>query len=75
VLNGLNPHEVIINIQKLEDQEAELDERWSYVQSKEHQRWLWQAIDHNTGKILAYTFGDHQDEVFLKRNRSDPRLR
>lgn len=65
-LNGLKPHEVIVNIQKLEDQEAELDEMWSYVQSKAHQRWLWHAIDHNTGKILAYTFGDHKDEVFLQ---------
>jgi len=66
VLNSLNPQEVVVDIQKVEDPEAELDEMWSYVQSKEHQRWLWPAIDHNTGKILAYTLGDHQDEVFLK---------
>jgi len=66
VLNSLNPHEIIVDIQKVEDPEAELDEMWSYVQSKEHQRWLWHAIDHNTGKILAYTLGDHKDEVFLK---------
>jgi insertion element IS1 protein InsB len=66
VRNGLNPHEVIVEIQKIEDQEAELDERWSDVQSKAHPRWLWHAIDHTTGKILAYTLGDHKDEVFLK---------
>ena len=66
VLNGLPPHEVIVTSQKVEDQEAELDEMWSYVQSKKHQRWLWHAIEHNTGKILAYTFGDHKDKVFLK---------
>lgn len=24
------------------------------------------CLDHNTGKILAYTLGDHKDEVFLK---------
>ena len=39
---------------------------WSYVQSQEHQRWLWHAIDPNTGKILAYTLGDHKDEAFPK---------
>ena len=66
MLNSLNPHEVVVDIKKVEDPEAELDEMWSYVQSKEHQRWLWHAIDHNTGKILAYTLGDHKDEVFLK---------
>ena len=66
MLNGLTPHEVIVNIQKVEDQEAELDEMWSYVQRNAPQRWLWHAIDHNTGKMLAYTFGDHKDEVFLK---------
>ena len=57
----------MVNIQKLEDQEAELDEMWSYLQRKAQQRWLWHAIDHNTGKILAYnTVGDHKDKVFLK---------
>jgi len=66
VLNRLNPSEVIVEIQKVEDQEAELDEMWSYVQRKAHPRWLWHAIDHTTGKILAYTLGDHKDEVFLK---------
>ena len=65
MLNGLNLQEVTVEIQKVEDQEAELDEMWSYVQSKAHPRWLWHAIDHTTGKILAYTLGDHKDEVFL----------
>lgn len=39
---------------------------WSYVGSKENQRWLWHAIDHETGVILAYVFGSRKDEVFLK---------
>jgi insertion element IS1 protein InsB len=39
---------------------------WSYVGNKNNQRWLWHAIDHGSGKVLAYVFGDHQDEVFLK---------
>ena len=29
-------------------------------------RWLWHAIDHQTGMVLAYVFGRRQDEVFLK---------
>ena len=44
--------------------EAELDEMWSYVFSKENPRWLWLAIDHQNGQILAYTFGRRKDEIF-----------
>lgn len=33
---------------------------------KANQRWLWHAIDQITGKVLAYTFGQRKDEVFLK---------
>jgi insertion element IS1 protein InsB len=36
------------------------------VRSKAHPRWLWHAIDHRTGTVLAYVFGRRQDEVFLK---------
>lgn len=46
--------------------EAELDEMWSYVGSKEAPRWLWQALDHRTGRVLAYVFGRRKDEVFLE---------
>jgi len=45
---------------------AEVDEMWSYVGSKQKPRWLWHAIDHGTGKVLAYVFGRRQDEVFLQ---------
>ena len=37
---------------------------WSFVQNKSNQRWLWLAINHDTGDILAYTFGKRKDEVF-----------
>jgi insertion element IS1 protein InsB len=60
----LNPDEVTVVI-RLAD-EAEVDEMWSYVGRKNDQRWLWHAIDHRTGKVLAYVFGRRQDEVFLK---------
>jgi insertion element IS1 protein InsB len=38
---------------------------WSFVQSKKHQRWLWWAIDHNTGDVLAYVLSDHKDAAFI----------
>ncbi len=46
--------------------EGKLDQMWSFVQKKENQRWLWHAIDHTTGKVLAYVLGDRTDNVFLK---------
>ena len=46
--------------------EAEMDEMWSFVKRKKEPRWLWHAIDHRSGKVLAYVFGRRQDEVFLK---------
>ena len=44
-------------------EEAEADEMWSYVQKKKNQVWLWHAIDHVSGEILAYTFGSAEDKV------------
>jgi len=43
---------------------AEFDEMWSFVKSKANQRWLWHAIDHATGEVLAYVFGARKDKVF-----------
>ena len=45
---------------------VEMDEMWSYWHSKANQIWLWHAIDHETGDILAYTFGTQEDEVLEK---------
>jgi len=39
---------------------------WSFVGKKPEPRWLWHALDHGSGKILAYVFGRRQDEVFLQ---------
>jgi len=36
------------------------------VGSKQNQRWLWVAIDHNTRVVLAFTFGKRKDVVFRK---------
>ncbi|MEM8831821.1 MAG: IS1 family transposase [Cyanobacteria bacterium P01_G01_bin.19] len=48
---------------------VEVDEMKSYVGKKSYQRWLWHAIDHKTGAILAFVLGRRQDRVFLKLKR------
>ena len=45
---------------------SEFDEMWSYVGKKANPRWLWHAIDHWSGTVLAYVFGRRQDDVFLQ---------
>ena len=68
----LNPEQVEVEILRAEELDerrglsSELDEMWSFLKRKSHPRWLWHAIDHHTGKVLAYVFGRRQDEVFLK---------
>jgi insertion element IS1 protein InsB len=47
-------------------EEVELDEMWSLVGRKRHPRWLWGALDHHTGRILAYVFGRREDRALLK---------
>jgi len=64
LLNTLHPDEVDVVMQRTE--EAEVDEMWSFVGNKNPQRWLWHAIDHHTGKGLAYVCGRRQDQVFLR---------
>ncbi len=68
----MNPEQVEVDIclvqppEKVEGPESELDEMWSYVGKKDNPRWLWHAIDHQSGKVLAYVFGDRKDKVFLE---------
>jgi len=64
LLNALHPDEVDVVIQRVED--AEVDEMWSYVGKKREPRWLWHAIDHRSGHVLAYVLGRRKDAVFLK---------
>ena len=39
---------------------VEMDEMWSFYHDKEHQIWLWWAIDHDTGVSVAYWFGTRE---------------
>jgi insertion element IS1 protein InsB len=68
LLRQLDPQEVAVELRQHSEfiEEAECDELWSFVASKAHQRWLWYAIDHATGKILAYVLGSRKDEAFIK---------
>ena len=44
---------------------AELDELWSFVGSKKQPRWVWGALDHQTGHGVAYVVGRREDQVLL----------
>jgi IS1 family transposase len=46
--------------------EAEMDEMWSVVGDKWQPRWLWQAIEHHRGPILASVWGTHTATEFVK---------
>ncbi len=68
----INPTQVEVEICRADELDqrhglsSELDEMWSFVARKSNPRWLWHAIDHHTGKVLAYVFGRRKDEVFLE---------
>jgi Transposase and inactivated derivatives, IS1 family len=55
----LQPSLVQVVVERVEA--AEMDEMWSFVGNKKHPRWLWHAIDHATGKVLAYVLAPHTD--------------
>ena len=72
-LKRLSPEHVEVEICRAEELAqrrglpVELDEMWSYVGKKAEPRWLWHAIDHHSGTVLAYVFGRRKDAVFLQR--------
>ena len=65
-LAQLNSQPVEVLLLRVIDPQAELDEMWSFVQSKQQQRWLWQAVDHVTGEVLAYVLNTREDTAFLQ---------
>jgi insertion element IS1 protein InsB len=64
IIDRLVPKDGNVIIQKVS--EAAIDERGSFVGDKEHQGWLWQAIDPDSGAVLAYVWGTQTDPVFFK---------
>ncbi len=55
-----NPDDMAVAIERA-GEEAEMDEMWSFVGNKGNPRWLWHAIDHHTGTVLAYVFGRRKE--------------
>jgi insertion element IS1 protein InsB len=72
VLQHLHPEHVEVEICRADELAqrrgltSELDEMWSDVGKKAEPRWLWHAIDHHRGTVLAYVFGRRKDAVFLQ---------
>jgi insertion element IS1 protein InsB len=64
VLDALSDTDIDVVLARV--QAAELDEMWSFVGKKKSPRWLWHALDHRTGKVLAYVFGRREDLTLLK---------
>jgi hypothetical protein len=62
LLQVLHPEQVEVEICRSEELDrrrwltSELDEMWSFVQSKANPRWLWHAIDPPTGTVLGQQF-------------------
>ena len=54
------PDDMAVAIERA-GEDAEMDEMWSFVGNKGNPRWLWHAIDHHTGAVLAYVFGRRKD--------------
>jgi len=65
LLNSLkSPEKIEVKLERTIESEA--DEMWSFVGKKADQRWLWHAIDHESGKILAYVLDARKDRAFLR---------
>ena len=39
---------------------VEMDEMWSFYHDKKRQIWLWRAVDHGTGGVIAFWFGTRE---------------
>ena len=62
-MENVDTNQIDVVIQRVN--EAELDEMWSYVGNKDNPRWLWHAVDHASGQVLAYAMGDRKDHVLV----------
>jgi insertion element IS1 protein InsB len=61
----LAPPHVDVILRQVE--KAAMDAMWSLVGSQSQPRWLWHAIDHDTGQLCADVFGPREDETGLQR--------
>jgi insertion element IS1 protein InsB len=44
----------------------ELDERWHYLEKQRHKRWIWKALDRDTGQLLDWECG-RRDKATLQK--------
>lgn len=65
-LAELEPTQTLVRLCQWEDLAAEADEMCGFVGSKKQEHWLWHAINHQTGEVLAYVLSNHQDTAFLE---------
>jgi hypothetical protein len=61
---GCGPDAMTVEIRRVAA--AEVEERWRFVGSKAPQRWVWHAMDHLPGVVLASAVGSRADEVFCE---------
>jgi IS1 family transposase len=54
------------------DDVLELDELWSFVFKKDHQRWVWVALCRRTRQVVAYFIGDRSEASCLQLWRRIP---
>jgi len=43
-----------------------MDEMWSRVYSKQSHCWLWHAINHDDGDVVAFVLGDRSHEMLWR---------
>lgn len=55
-LRTRNPDDIGVAIERA-GEEAEMDKMWSFVGNKGNPRWLWHAIDHQTGQSWGMFLG------------------
>jgi insertion element IS1 protein InsB len=58
-----HPEEVAVEIHQVD--ESAVDDIWRFVQTQEPQRWLWHALEQQSGIVLASGCGTREDDVFL----------
>jgi len=59
----INGPDTTVLVQKVG--EAEVDEMWSFVGAKTNPRWLWHALEPQTGNVLADVCGRRNDRACL----------
>ena len=60
-LTNVNPK--YVNLEKPLNIRLEMDEMWGRVNSKKTSSWLWHAINHDNGDVVAYVIGSRHHDM------------